>query len=540
MSSQGNGRQQSEAEQQLRRSQASLQAARKTLGNAVLALVEASRGQDDGLDELLDELRTQLGQDLPSPVLIDRLAGNAKALRAIRRSRAEKQLQGFSDCVAQLLQFDPPPELKKSLASFIRNARRHIANPAEQELLPIKFARIQRQTLPTIVGNREADPATALVDGDDADIVAHDIEAMVKDPSLDGLPAFNTVAESIESVLTDLLVQMRPAEAARKVFDEARQQLARGLNWYELGALLESLSQAILLSLNNDQHEFECFLQSLNAQLTGLSSGVDGVHDVTREVFANDEQFDGNLRHEFREFANELESADSLPALEAVVTERLASLGHTLESHSAEREQLKQGYEQELERLRERVETLEKQAEEAQQEIDANQRRNEIDSLTELPNREAYVRRFAIELERGERYERSFCLVVADVDHFKSINDQFGHLAGDKVLRVLAKTMRQRLRRADFIARYGGEEFVILLPETAAAEALKVMNDVCRQIRECPFHFKSDPLQITVSFGIAQFIVGDDADSLFSRADEALYAAKRGGRDRCELAQGAA
>ena len=540
MGNQGDASQRAQAEQQLRKNQASLQAARKTLSNAVLALAEAARGQDDGLDELLDELRSQIGHDLPSPVLIDRLASHSRALRAIRRSRAEKQLQGFSDCVAQLLQFDPPAEFKKELAAFIRNARRHIANPAEQELLPIKFARVQRKTLPAITrkqasseskdGNPESSSAGA----------ESDIDLLVKDPSLDGLPAFNTVAESIESILTDLLVQMRPAEAARQAFDEARQQLARGLNWYELGALLESLSQAILLSLNNDQHEFESFLQSLNAQLTGLSTGVDGIQDVTREVFASDEQFDGSLRHEFREFANDLAAAETMQALECSVRQRLVSLGETLESHSAEREQLRQGYEQELDRLRQRVETLENQAEEAQQEIDANQRRNEIDSLTELPNREAYGRRIALELERWERYQRSFCLVVADVDHFKSINDQFGHLAGDKVLRVLAKTMRQRLRRADFIARYGGEEFVILLPETAAVEALSVMNDVCRQIRECPFHFKSEPLKITVSFGIAQLLQGDDADSLFSRADQALYAAKRGGRDRCELAQGAA
>ena len=539
MSRAGESRQQAEAEQKLRQSQASAQAARKTLGSAVLALAEAARGQDDGLDELLDELRSQLGRELPSPVLIDRLAGNAKALRAIRRGRAEKQLQGFSDCIAQLLQFDPPAELKKELAAFIRNARRHIANPAEQELLPIKFARVQRQALPAIAGQK---PAT-LDAGDDADdkaAVAQDIEALVEDPSLDGLPAFNTIAESIETVLTDLLVQMRPAESARQVFDEARQQLARGLNWYELGALLESLSQVILLSLSNDQREFESFLQSLNDQLSGLSSGVDGIQEVTRDVFVSDEEFDGSLRHEFREFANDLASADTLQALEAAVTQRLQSLGETLESHSAEREQLKQDYEKELDRLHQRIDTLEQQAESAQQEIDAHQRRNEIDGLTELPNREAYTRRIALELERWERYQRSFCLVVADIDHFKSINDKFGHLAGDKVLRVLAKTMRQRLRRADFIARYGGEEFVILLPETAAEEALTVMNDVCRQIRECPFHFKSEPLQITVSFGIAQLASGDDADDLFARADQALYAAKRGGRDRCELAQGAA
>ena len=104
------------------------------------------------------------------------------------------------------------------------------------------------------------------------------------------------------------------------------------------------------------------------------------------------------------------------------------------------------------------------------------------------------------------------------------------------MLKVLAKTIRQRLRRADFIARYGGEEFVILLPETDAAQALSVMDNICSQIRNCPFHFKSEPLKITVSFGIAQVGADDDAESIFSRADSALYEAKAQGRDRCHLA----
>ena len=164
------------------------------------------------------------------------------------------------------------------------------------------------------------------------------------------------------------------------------------------------------------------------------------------------------------------------------------------------------------------------------------QRRSERDALTKLPNREAYERRIAIELERARRYGSKFCLVVADVDYFKQVNDRFGHLAGDKVLRVLAKTMRHRLRLADFIARYGGEEFVILLPETDAKAALMLMDQICLQIRDCPFHFKSEPLKITVSLGIAQVAEDDDARTLFARADKAMYEAKRQGRDRCYVA----
>ena len=96
--------------------------------------------------------------------------------------------------------------------------------------------------------------------------------------------------------------------------------------------------------------------------------------------------------------------------------------------------------------------------------------------------------------------------------------------------------MQHRLRLADFIARYGGEEFVILLPETDAKAALTLMNAICVQVRDCPFHFKSKPLKVTISIGITQISEGDDARTLFSRADKAMYEAKQQGRDQCYVA----
>jgi diguanylate cyclase len=218
----------------------------------------------------------------------------------------------------------------------------------------------------------------------------------------------------------------------------------------------------------------------------------------------------------------------------------LETVFEQLDSYKLEREEQQRDYESELQVLHEQVKALESEAVRAQTEIEAQQKRCERDSLTELPNREAYERRLGIELERSRRYERKFCLVVADVDHFKMINDRYGHLAGDKVLKVLAKTIRQRIRRADFIARYGGEEFVIILPETDAEQAVTVMSDICSQIRGCPFHFKSEPLKITVSFGIAEVSASDDHETLFARADKAMYQAKDQGRDRCYLAENVA
>ena len=127
--------------------------------------------------------------------------------------------------------------------------------------------------------------------------------------------------------------------------------------------------------------------------------------------------------------------------------------------------------------------------------------------------------------------------MVADVDHFKQINDNYGHLAGDKVLRILAKEISTRVRQTDFVARYGGEEFVVLLNNIALEDAEKLMNNVRQKIEKCPFHFKEKQVQITMSFGIAEFGRNDMPETAFERADTALYRAKQSGRNRVCVAQ---
>ncbi len=527
----------------LKQKEQALAQLRQSLGGSVQYLSTAAEGQDSKLDETIEELRKQLRRGtVPSPVLVNQLDHSARAMTAIRRNRAEKQLQGFTEGIAQLLQLNPPIEIKKQLAEFVRNARKVIANPIEQELLPIKFSRIQKAVLNQYKADIGADDGATGADNDanaqssDAAGDEFDIEALFADDSLEGLPAYTNVAETIEGILTDMMVQIRPPVAAEKALGKAQQILSAGLNWYELAALLEQLSVVFIAVLESDQHEFELFLQALNERLSSVGGGVDGLSGVAEGMLSSGDAFDVALRADIETFAGDVGKANSLLALQESVASHLESVFQQLDRYKEERQEQQRDYEAELESLQQKVDSLEKEAERAQADIQAQQKRSERDSLTELPNREAYERRLGIELERWSRYDRKFCLVVADVDYFKSINDRYGHLAGDKVLKVLAKTIRQRLRRADFIARYGGEEFVILLPETDAEQALSVMDDICSQIRNCPFHFKNEPLKITVSFGIAEVAEGDEPESLFARADTAMYEAKKLGRDRCQLA----
>jgi diguanylate cyclase len=125
-------------------------------------------------------------------------------------------------------------------------------------------------------------------------------------------------------------------------------------------------------------------------------------------------------------------------------------------------------------------------------------------------------------------------LGILDLDHFKRINDGYGHLAGDKVLKIIASQLEKRLRPSDFLARFGGEEFVLLLPHTQMADGLALLERLRLTIEQCPFHFKGEPVTVTVSMGITLFKLGERSDLVLKRADQALYRAKDKGRNRIE------
>jgi diguanylate cyclase (GGDEF)-like protein len=165
------------------------------------------------------------------------------------------------------------------------------------------------------------------------------------------------------------------------------------------------------------------------------------------------------------------------------------------------------------------------------------QRLATIDPLTQVHNRRFFFEQAIIELERCCRYKRPACIILIDIDFFKSVNDHYGHLAGDLVLKNIAALICNQLRTVDFLGRYGGEEFVVFLPETSETSAFQVAERLRKEIEALVTHYSNNKIQCTVSLGLANFDIKfcNRLEDFLEQADQALYRAKHNGRNQVSL-----
>lgn len=155
-----------------------------------------------------------------------------------------------------------------------------------------------------------------------------------------------------------------------------------------------------------------------------------------------------------------------------------------------------------------------------------------IDGLTGVHNKRYFLESLDKEIPRARRYGRPLTLVMFDIDHFKKINDGYGHLAGDFVLKDLAKLVAARIRADDVLGRYGGEEFGVVLPETDLRGGFQIAEDIRKAVSAHVFEFEEAQIEVSLSCGVAQLDDGMDVPSFIKNADEKLYAAKNAGRNQ--------
>ncbi len=186
-------------------------------------------------------------------------------------------------------------------------------------------------------------------------------------------------------------------------------------------------------------------------------------------------------------------------------------------------------------RLQTRMKVSSEDLKQLQQELEKSQQEAQTDTLTALINRRGLEKRLELERIRAKQNDSPFSIIMVDIDHFKNVNDTFGHLVGDSLLRSLANMFKYHLRRNDIAVRFGGEEFLLLLPETGIDGASAVGNKIQKALSTKEWKLKETGEtmgKITVSMGIALYKINEPEENLIKRADDALYLAKENGRNR--------
>ncbi|KRP61520.1 GGDEF domain-containing protein [Pseudomonas orientalis] len=349
-------------------------------------------------------------------------------------------------------------------------------------------------------------------------------------------PSYSSVAKHIEDTLLGLLEELPLPERHRPQAEAMRERLAHGLNWYELLPILDDLAVLMLAVTDSGQHEFETYLKQLNERLEAFQGHLQFASDEHADSRSAARELDTQIREQVDGLQNSVQDAADLDSLKQVLESHLEGLLGTMDEHQQQRDQREQEVAARLQGLAERVANMEQEAQGYREHLEIQRQKALIDPLTGLPNRAAWSERLDHEVNAWHQRGNSLSLAMLDLDHFKRINDGYGHLAGDKVLKIIANVLRKHLRPTDFIARFGGEEFVLLMPDSALADALAVGEVLRVAIEACPFHFKGEPVTITVSMGVAQFQPGERSDLALKRADEALYRAKAAGRNQVQAA----
>lgn len=354
-------------------------------------------------------------------------------------------------------------------------------------------------------------------------------------------PGFSAIADHAEPVLLRILENIFVSERSTPLASKIRGKISRGLNWYEFVTVLEDLYALITAAVEQERTEFQHFLNELNESLGQVQEYVQFSREQEGASRNTEKELDDAVRNQISDIAETVQVAEDIGELKSAVQGQLTTILSSMDQFKAMKSAQQESASEHTRALEERLHAMEIESKELRVHLAKQEQMASRDALTELPNRAAYDKRVTQEFLKWRSTlthtgQPGLCLAICDVDHFKRVNDTYGHLAGDKVLKILAKEISSRLRKTDFVARYGGEEFAVIMPATSLENAEQLMNSVRLKIAKCPFHFKETQVQITMSFGLSCFEELDTPEKVFERSDKALYRAKEGGRNQVCLA----
>ncbi|NLI82503.1 MAG: diguanylate cyclase [Deltaproteobacteria bacterium] len=304
----------------------------------------------------------------------------------------------------------------------------------------------------------------------------------------------------------------------------------------DLSEEVTALVQDYLGLLNQERSQVTDFISEIGKSLIEMEANFMTSFNHASEAHRSNVDFSHLLEGQMEEIKKSTHMGKTLAEIRGFVASRITSIKAALETKRKEDQKRMEEMDTEMGALQQNLQNMKKEIEQVQEQSRNLEKETLLDPLTGIPNRRAYDLRIREEMQRYHRYQQSFSLLLFDVDHFKGVNDTYGHWAGDKCLKEIIKRIKPAMRECDFLARYGGEEFVVILPGTDRENSQAVGERLRQMIEKTHFLCKGQKIPLTISVGVTSIQPSDrDEAGLFNRVDAAMYEAKRSGRNKVVL-----
>lgn len=515
------------------------------LGSLVVRMSRAlPAGEAGALSKRLSNLAGALKRRPLDPALsLDMRELQARVvdvMEACERERAS--LHGaLADATRSLEELCRTRAFKRRLKSFRSSLARH-EPPAASELVA-GFLALQSDVVDALGaedGERPArqpaasTPAAAAVTAPAPPASRAAAEAAPLAPAVPHEPAACAPIDwaGVREVLGALVQRIDVAPGLGEPVREVMRSLEQDLDEDGLLRILGAIRDLMDVALAGMTSEFQGFLDTVERRLETLLGSLGRAREEGRAARALERDLSDSFQSSIDAMRTEAAAATRLDELKSSIDNHLVSLVQSVQSFDQDRDVREASRDESLASMEQRLRELENESREARGQLEVQRRLARTDALTGLPNRQAMEERLARELGTAHDSGAPLVVAIADIDHFKRVNDTYGHPAGDRALVLFAGILARRVRQADFCARYGGEEFLLLFPETDTGAACGVLEEIRAFVEACGFSYKGEPVPLTASFGVASLEPGDDVGSVLERADRALYAAKEGGRNR--------
>ena len=511
----------------------------KNLRALITHLTNAADTSSEKLNNQLTVLRDALNKGIAANKLknaIDEVADSILSLDAFREKKKNESRQQFTNLLEKI---KPAGKIESKLTKLSKKASK---TSSAKEISPLiddlakllvhwlalaeKNKNKDKSFLSSLMGKKE--DASEKPSQNDSE---KDEESISLEVDLDLESAVISLISLLEKMILPADLQVEANLIKRQLSQSVTEQIFLSSLEKTVG-----ITSDILNRVKKEKSEIEEFLKQLTGRLHELDKDIRETARIRELTHQYGIKMTAGMKTEIQTIEQGISNIDNFEELKTSIQSRVILLRNHVDSFLIKEDEKDKESSTIIEQLKQKVKVMEDEAEELKKQIEKERQQTLRDVLTEIPNRLSYDERLELELANYRRYKNPFVLVVWDIDLFKKVNDNYGHAAGDQVLKLVASILNKNMRETDFIARYGGEEFVSILPATEIKAAQLVTDKLREIIALSNFHFRDEAVSVTVSAGFAEVKENEDGESLFIRADKALYKAKESGRNNCQPA----